>query len=260
MHIWDVKSDNKVYKGIETHEHRECEILYMVDGRLDICLEDHVYHVVSDSLLLIPSNFFHQRIYQIGKISHRISIHFLDEILSKTEYNFFKTLFTKPLHFLDVSRYDLNFYIRAVTECELMEKPLQKVTVNTRLKTLLSQIYYLSSIKTVKPVILDKRIMKVIMYIEKNFQKDIFLDDLADQFFISKNHLNNLFHNVVGMPIKKYIIAKRLGLARQEILNGIKPSQVSYHAGFHNYATFYRAYKLFYGLSPSEELANRVNK
>jgi len=94
----------------------------------------------------------------------------------------------------------------------------------------------LSSTKAVKPVILDERIMKVITYLEKNFQKDIYLDDLADRFSITKNHLNYLFHNVVGMPIKKYIMAKRLGFARQEILSGKHLSQVSYNAGFHDCA------------------------
>jgi len=260
LYIWDVKSDNRVYEGIVSHCHRECEIFYMVDGELDICLEGHVYHVVSDSLLLMPSNFYHQRIYPFGKVSHRISIHFLPEMLSKAERDFYQILFTAPLHFLDVSRYDLDFYIRAVTECELMEKPLQKIAVKIRLKALLSQIHYLSSTKAVKPVILDERIMNIITYLEKNFQKDIYLGDMADKFSITKNHLNYLFHNVVGMPIKKYIMAKRLAFARQEILNGEHPSQVSYHAGFHNYATFYRAYKLFYGLSPSEQMADGVNK
>ncbi|MDR2730708.1 MAG: AraC family transcriptional regulator [Treponema sp.] len=254
-----MKSDNNVYNGVEAHCHKECEIFYMINGGLDIYLEGHVYHVVSDSLLLMPSNVFHQRIYPLGKISHRISIHFLPEMLSKTERGFFQNLFTEPLHFLDVSRYDLNFYIQAVTECELMEKPLQKIAVKIRLKALLSQIHYLSSTKAAKPVVLDERIMKVITYLEKNFKKDISLDDLADRFCITKNHLNFLFHNMVGMPIKKYIIAKRLGFARHEILDGERLTQVAYHAGFHDYATFYRAYKLFYGLSPSEQSADGVN-
>jgi AraC-like DNA-binding protein len=231
----------------------------MINGGFDFFLEGQVYHVVSDSLLLIPSNLYHHRIYPFGKISHRISIHFLPEILSKAERGFFQNLFSEPLHFLDVSQYDLNFYIKAVSECKLMEKSLQKIAVRFRLKALLSQIHFLSSTKTVKPVVLDERIVKVIIFIEKNFQEDISLDDLSDKFCITKNHLNLLFKNNVGMPIKKYIIAKRLGFARHEILNGVHPTQVAYHAGFHDYPTFFRAYKLFYGLSPSEQLADGIN-
>jgi len=181
-------------------------------------------------------------------------------MLSKTDNDLFQNLFREPLHFLDVSRYDLNFFIRAITECDLMEKPLQKIVVKTRLKSLLTQILYLSTTKAVKPVRLDERIVKVIEYLEKNFQKDICLGDLADKFSITKNHLNLLFHNAVGVPIKKYIMAKRLVFARLEILNGKHPSEVSYNAGFHNYTTFYRAYKLFFGLSPSEQMTDGVNK
>jgi len=259
MYLWDVKSDNTLYNRVESHCHKECEIYYMINGGLDIYLEGHMYHVISDSLLLIPSNLLHERLYPLGKISHRITIHFLPEMLTKAERDFFHNLFTEPLHFLNVSRYDLNFYIRAVTECESMAKPLQKIAIKIRLKALLSQIQYLSSTKASKPVVLDERITKVLTYLEENFNKDISLDDLADRFFITKNHLNFLFSKMIGMPIKKYIIAKRLGFARQKILDGEHPTQVAYHAGFHDYATFYRAYKLFYNISPSEQLADGIN-
>jgi AraC-like DNA-binding protein len=140
-----------------------------------------------------------------------------------------------------------------------MAKSLQKIALKIRLKALLTQIQYLSSTKAAKPVVLDERITKVLTYLEENYNKDISLDDLADRFFITKNHLNFIFNKMIGMPIKKYITAKRLGFARHEILAGKNPTQVAYHAGFHGYAPFYRAYKLFYCLSPSEQLTDGVN-
>jgi len=259
INIWDTKSDERGHE-VESHSHPECEIFYMIDGEFDYYIKGNMYHVVSDSLLLIPPNLIHQRIYPLRRISHRISIHYLPEMLSKTERDFYWNLFTEPLHFLGVSRYNLNFYILAITECESMEKLLQKMAIKIRLKALISQIHYLSSTKAVKPVVLDERIANVLEYLEGNFSKDISLDDLAERFYITKNHLNFLFNKMIGMPIKKYIIAKRLGFARHEILAGKSPTQVSYHAGFHDYATFYRAYKLFYGISPSEQSADGVNK
>ena len=258
MYIWDTKSDNESLNGFNGHIHKECEIYYMIDGRLEMWLKGHVYHVVSDSLLLMPSNSYHQWIYPSEKISHRLNIHFLPEMLNKKERDFYQTLFTEPLLFLDVSQHDLDFYIKAVSECELMEKPLQKIAVKSRMTALLSQIQYLRSTKAVKPVVLDKRIMNVITYLEENFTEDISLNDLSSRFAITKNHLNFLFHNMVGLPIKKYITAKRLSFARKEILGGERPLQVAYHAGFNDYTSFFRAYKSFYGLSPSEQLTDGV--
>jgi methylphosphotriester-DNA--protein-cysteine methyltransferase len=56
----------------------------------------------------------------------------------------------------------------------------------------------------------------------------------------------------------KYITTKRLGLVRQEMLNGIKAGEAAYRAGFNDYTTFYRAYNSFYGSAPSKLLASDV--
>ena len=256
--LWEIKSDNEVFNGINRHTHRECEVYYMIDGQLEIWLEGHGYHVVTDSLLLMPSNCTHQWIYPSGKISRRICIHFLPEMLNSSERSLFEILFKKPLHFLNVSQYDLDFYIRSITNCSLIEKPVQNIAIKSRMIALLSQILYLSSTKAVKPAALDKRIINVITYLEDNFKKDVTLNDLSSRFAITKNHLNFLFHKTVGMPIKKYVNIKRLIFARQEILGGERSSEAAYHAGFHDYTSFFRAYKSFYGSSPSEQTANVI--
>ena len=259
MYLWDIKSDNELFEGRNSHCHMECEIYYMVDGELEISIEGHVYHVVSDSLLFMPSNFFHQWKYPSEKINHRICIHFLPEMLSKTEWDFFLNLFTEPLHFLNGSQYDLNFYIKAITECTLMGGSLQKIAIKSRIIAFLSQIHYLWSTKAVKPVVLDERIRKVIAYLGDNLQKEISLNDLSDRFSITKNHLNFLFHKMVGTTIMKYITVKRLGFARQQILRGTRLSEAAYLAEFNEYSSFFRAYKAFYGSAPSELIACGVN-
>ena len=260
MYLWDIKGDNELFEGRNSHCHKECEIYYMVDGELEISLEGQVFNVVSDSLLFMPSNYFHQWEYPLGKINHRICIHFLPEMLSKTEWDFFHNLFAEPLHFLDACNYNLNFYIQAITECASMEASFQKMAIKSRMIAFISQIYYLWSTKAVKPVVLDERIRKVISYLGDNLQEEISLNDLSDRFSITKNHLNFLFHKMVGTSIMKYITVKRLGMARQEILGGTRLSEAAYHVGFNEYSTFFRAYKSFYGSAPSELLLSGTKR
>jgi AraC-like DNA-binding protein len=140
-----------------------------------------------------------------------------------------------------------------------MEPSLQKLVSRIRTVALLTQIHYLHSTKAVKPVILDERIRKMLVYIEQHLKDDITMDDLSGKFFITKNHLHSVFHKTVGTPVMKYITTKRLGLVRQEMLNGIKAGEAAYRAGFNDYTTFYRAYKSFYGSAPSKLLASDVN-
>ena len=259
MFIWNVKSDNEALKGSNSHCHKEYELLFFINGEAEYRIEGRVYHLVSDSLLLIPTNYYHQWLTPKEKTNHRIAIHFLPEMLNKAERGFFLDLFAEPLYFINSTQHDLNFYIKSITECELMDTSLQEMAVKSRMIALLTQIRYLRSTKAVKPVILDERIRNMLTYIGNNLDKDIYLDSLSEQFLITKNHLNFLFQKIVGTTIMKYITIKRLGIARQEIIEGARPTEAAYKAGFNDYTTFYRAYKSFYGSAPSELLTESTD-
>jgi AraC-like DNA-binding protein len=259
MYFWEAKGDMEVYEGRISHCHKECEIYYMIDGEAEFQIEGQVFHLVSDSFLLIPSNYFHGWKYSAGKIHHRINIHFLPELLNKDEQEFFLSLFSEPLHFLGGSRFSLDFFVKAIIECDSMEVPLQKIASKGRMVGLLSQIYHLRSSNAVKPVILDERIRRIIAYLEDHLREDISRDDISKRFAITKNHLNFIFHNTIGTPVMKYITIKRLGLARQEILNGVQIGEAAYRAGFNDYTTFFRSYKSFYGSAPSKLLVNSLS-
>ena len=258
MHLWEARGDAEVYKKRDSHCHKECEIYFMIDGEAEIVIEGHKFFVVSDSLLLIPSNYFHQWRLPPGKVHHRVSIHFLPELLYKTEQNFFMDMFSTPLHFLNGSSYNLNFFIQSIIECAKMESPLQKIASRIRTVALLSQMYFLRYTHTIEPVVLDERIQKVIKYIGEHLPEEITLDKIARTFAISKNHMNSLFHKIVGTPMMKFISAKRLEYARREILHGVPVTEAAYRVGFNNYTTFYRAWKSFYGSPPSELLMHHI--
>ncbi|MDR2021382.1 MAG: AraC family transcriptional regulator [Treponema sp.] len=258
MYLWEAKSDREVYEGRSAHCHKECEIFYMLDGEVEFLIEGHKSLLASDSFLLIPSNCFHQWKYPSGKIHHRFSVHFLPELLNRDEQDVFMDMFAEPLHFLNGSRYNLNFFFQAIVECGKMETPLQMIASKNRMVSFLSQIHLLRSAHAVKPLVPDERIQMIIKYVSENLREDISLDELSDKFAVTKNHLNALFHKAVGTPIMKYISAKRLEFARQEILGGARLGEAAYMAGFNDYTTFYRAYKSFYGCPPSELLVSQI--
>jgi AraC-like DNA-binding protein len=258
MYLWEVKGDTEVYEGRFSHCHKECEIFYMLDGEVEFLIEGHKFILASDGFLLIPSNCFHQWKYPSNKMHHRISIHFLPELLDRAEQDFFMDMFTEPLHFVSGSQYNLNFFFQAIIDCEKMEAPLQIIASKNRMASLLSQIHLLRSAYAVKPLVPDERIQMIIKYVTENLQEDISLDELSSMFAVTKNHLNALFHKAVGTPIMKYISTKRLEFARQEILKGARLGEAAYKVGFHDYTTFYRAYKSFYGCPPSELLVSQL--
>lgn len=93
---------------------------------------------------------------------------------------------------------------------------------------------------------------QVLGYINEHYCEELSLDGLAGRFFISKYHLAHEFNRLVGTSVYRYIILKRLIIAKQMLSGGVPPTDVYQNCGFGDYANFYRAFKAEYGTSPKE--------
>ena len=93
-------------------------------------------------------------------------------------------------------------------------------------------------------------VSKVLGYIGEHYNEELSLDDLASRFYVSKYHLSHEFSRVVGTSVYRYIMLKRLLIARQMLMDGGAPGAVYSSCGFGDYANFYRAFKDEYGVSP----------
>ena len=97
-------------------------------------------------------------------------------------------------------------------------------------------------------------IERALRYIAENYNREISLDSLAAHCFVSKYHLSREFHRLVGTSVYRYVIQKRLIMAKQMLLSGKSPTDVYTCCGFGDYANFYRAFRAEYGISPKKFL------
>ena len=58
-------------------------------------------------------------------------------------------------------------------------------------------------------------VAEVLHYINEHYPDELSLDLLSAKFFISKYHLSHEFHRLVGTSVYRYIIQKRLVIAKQ---------------------------------------------
>lgn len=96
----------------------------------------------------------------------------------------------------------------------------------------------------------SKLVSDVLSFINENYSEDLSLEGIAEQFFISKYHLSHEFNRTVGVGVYRYIILKRLLMAKQLLENGMSPGEVYGKCGFRDYTTFFRSFKAEYGISP----------
>lgn len=104
----------------------------------------------------------------------------------------------------------------------------------------------------------DSVVYYILSYINDHYKEDLSLDYLANKFFTSKYHLSREFQRLVGTSVHRYIIQKRLVMAKQMMSQGMPSTEVYQNCGFGDYSNFYRAFKAEYQISPKEFTA-RLN-
>lgn len=97
---------------------------------------------------------------------------------------------------------------------------------------------------------LSELTQRVLGYLAEHLAEPLSLDDLADRFYVSKYYLSHAFTREVGVSVYRYLMMRRLLLARQLLLAGEPAAQVCRSCGFSDYTSFYRAFKSEYGISP----------
>jgi len=98
----------------------------------------------------------------------------------------------------------------------------------------------------------DQRVREILDYINNHLEEDITLDILAENFFISKHYLCHVFKSNVGMTVYEYVTLKRILLCNKLICEGMNIGEASLASGFNQYSNFYKAFRKYMGMSPSE--------
>lgn len=99
----------------------------------------------------------------------------------------------------------------------------------------------------------DNVIMRVSVYVEKNYQKDLKLESIAKMFNYNSAYLGKLFKKEVGENFNNFLERIRIENAKKMLLDtDLKVYQVSERVGYSNIDYFYAKFKRYVGISPKE--------
>ena len=91
-----------------------------------------------------------------------------------------------------------------------------------------------------------------LMFNEFYALKNINLEIIAGELYVSVNQLCRIFKKNLGTTVTKYIAGKRISEAKKLLKNGHSVSDTAILCGYHDYANFIRCFKKSVGVSPGK--------
>lgn len=99
----------------------------------------------------------------------------------------------------------------------------------------------------------DDVINQIVLYLEKNLRETILLDDLCNEFYLSKTYLKRFFKKETGYTVMQYLKALRMEAAKKLIREAnLSFTEISQLTGFDSVHYFSTSFKKYEGQTPSE--------
>lgn len=248
---------------VEVHHHDFYEVYLFLGGKAEYWVEGHIFHLLPGDLLLINPRELHRPIFKGEDTVYERIVLWIDkkylENLSNDEVSLTRCFDnTIPTHSnllrpTSAMRPEIiarmgelvresygNDYGSALCASGILVQfmvELNRMALNT-------------SVSFSEREVPSQLVSDVLTFINEHYNDDLSLEGIAEQFFISKYHLSHEFNRTVGVGVYRYIILKRLLMAKQLLEGGMAPGEVYEKCGFRDYTTFFRSFKAEYGISP----------
>lgn len=249
---------------ISFHTHEYYEFYFFLEGSVHYQIEDTSYPLEYGDFLLLPPGVPHRPIFTDTTLPYRrfvlwMSRDFYNSLTATSPdfaYGFQTALDTRQYHF------HADYFPSQEIQGKLIDlieehgsKDIFHET-NTRLMIAaflmhINRMVY-NALNQVSPSYENALYLNLCDYINNHLDEDLSLETLAAFFYVSKYHISHVFKENMGISLHQYILKKRLQASKNGILSGTPFSQIIYQYGFHDYTSFYRAFKKEFGLSPTE--------
>lgn len=244
--------------GDEVSSHTEVELFFVLEGSLEIKVEQKVSQLKADDILVVNSNKKHMMKPDGNPLIMRLLIDYLmicdtfqgqDVVFwcssagSENErYQELRRLLKRLLkHYVEAENYSQSFGFQA--DCYAV---LNQLTANFMVKAADIQGNEDSDRY-------EERLSQINTYINTNYDQPISMKELSEKLYLSNGYLSRFFKKNYGMSFANYLTNVRLLHAVDELLyTDIPVTRVAYDCGFTSAALFNKVFKKSYGVTPTE--------
>lgn len=242
----------------EMHFHQNIELLFVLEGEMDVTVNDQKTHLPSEGIIVVNSNRRHELKAGPDILYMKLTIQWqmVSDVIQSSDilfwcnstfgedarYTALRDLLKKLLgNYLSTGGNVVGF--RHISLCyQIMD-------------TLAANFFVSRSDHTEIPekVTADERISQINSYLRANYTAPISLTELADSLHLSTGYLSRFFKKHYGTNFSSYLEDLRLHYATEELLYTDKNiTRIVFDNGFPGVAAFDRAFRLKNSITPTE--------
>ena len=96
------------------------------------------------------------------------------------------------------------------------------------------------------------RAADILAFLNAHITQPVSIDAVAEAFYLSRGYVCRLFKEATGTTINKYVVARRISVAKRLLAQGYSVHEACEQSGFGDYAHFIRAFGQAVGVSPKQ--------
>lgn len=243
------------------HSHPYYELHYFVQGDVEIISSGRIIALEPHGITLFAPNMPHGLRVLSERPYERYTVHFTEDVLRPESSGMLLRLFNTDglsggFNHIRYSedgenvRYILQELVRLYTFTQAQQEALAPALI----EAVLASVYAMNAATMTHREGMSSTNVpgrQILDYVNAHYTERLSLEKLANLFFCSKNHLNQLFRDQTGLTVMRYISKRRLDYAHMLMASGYTAAASAVEAGFSDYSSFYRAYVKQYAYPPS---------
>lgn len=255
--------DNAPSADHPLHYHDFLEVYYHVEGDCDYVIDSRIYTLKEGDIVLINNQKLHRAVIKDMTKPYRRYVLWM-------EYNYIEQLLGDRINYVKMIGVESSTEIIGLSERQKKEivslfhnMSLESKGVDS-ISAYLQECYlkqmllllcrYSQNYNVVEEITFknDDMVESIMDYIDHHYMEPLFLDLIAQQFFMNKYHLMRKFKKHTRMTIMDYCKKRRLIIARNYLMEGVMIQDIYKLSGFDDYSNFFRSFKSTYQMSPRD--------
>ena len=246
---------------VPSHFHNHIEMIYMKTGTAAAAVDLVDYVLEPDDLLIVFPNQIHRYTKNMpeGQDDHTFDVLLVDPHFIPDFADLYKGKSPECAIIKGLSNYpSLYAMVTLLSKMQKNTDSASPVILKGLLYSILGEFALLNPLVD-QPASEKSAVKTIIKYCSENYGKDISLELLEQDLFLSKYYISHVFHDKMKTGFFEYVNFLRVSEACQLLLNtDMSIAKIGEAVGFKSTRTFNRAFSRIHGVSPLKYKESKI--